>query len=170
MRAGGFRGGAPEQRNFAVKIPCWRGQRRHRRRCLSGKRVLLFTGFGRGGPPGRFLLGGLRGVFLRLAVLYQRGKILVIGQRHQFRHPLFHGEFHGVAGQQHAIDAKAAFFLCRDGRGYLREQVFIGFDPALQVFVQAGLVPKTLALLPGDLTARASIIRFPRGVVGEIPR
>lgn len=77
----GIRGGAPEQRNFAVKIPCWRGQRRYRRRCLPGGCAFPLVELAVCGSLGRCLLTALLNWCPRGCILCQCRKIIVLCQR-----------------------------------------------------------------------------------------
>ena len=82
---------------------------------------------------------------------------------------MVHGNFHGIARQQHPIYAETALFLRWNGWGNLCEQMGVGFDTALQISFHLGLLGEMLAFLPGNLTPRTSIVWFSRRVVGEIP-
>ena len=55
----------------------------------------------------------------------------------------------GVAGKQEAVHLEIVGVLFGDGRGDLREQMLVGLDTAIQVFVQCFPAVKDF-LLPGD--------------------
>jgi len=89
--------------------------------------------------------------------LLQQGRVVLQKGKH-FLHPFFQGSLHRIAGEKDAVDGEASFLSLWDRRGHLREQVGVGFDPALQVTLQLLFCGKPLVALPGDLPAVAGVV------------